>query len=103
MVFVTPGVPTVYHASKLRRYVRSDPSVARLFPPAAPLEIENGELVREVEGVRATKQQRGKTFYLIKWKGVPECTWEEEDNLGGGRDLVEEFLEQARARRNGSL
>ena len=95
-----PGVPTVYHASKLRRYVRSDPSVARLFPPAAPLELQDGELIWEVESVQASKLLRGKKYYLVKWKGVPECTWEEASNLEGCQDLVQEFEDRARARRS---
>jgi len=51
----------------------------------------------EVEGIVDKKVVRGKTKYLVKWKGYDkdeDRTWEPKENLAGSEDLIKKFEEE---------
>ena len=60
--------------------------------PPPSVEVE-GEKEYEVEEILDRQERRGKTRYLVKWKGytVEENTWEELENLKNAREKIEEF------------
>jgi len=41
-----------------------------------------------IKGVKITDEE---VFYKVKWIGSSKMTWEPEENLGGCRDLIENF------------
>ena len=65
-----------------------------LVPPAL-VEI-GGEQEYEVEKIMNKKLFRGKTRYLVCWKGymVEEDTWQKEKGLENAKEAVAEFEEQ---------
>jgi len=60
--------------------------------PPPPIKVA-GEKEYEVEEILDRQERRGKTRYLVKWKGytVEENTWEELENLKNAMEKVEEF------------
>lgn len=108
-------VHPVFHVSKLRRYLESDPEQ---FPdreddniqPPPPIVTDDGHQEYEVERIldkKTFKDGKGKkkksvVKYLVKWRGYADCdnSWEPAENLVNCPDLVKEFDdEQNRARR----
>ncbi|QRW27779.1 Retrotransposable element Tf2 protein [Rhizoctonia solani] len=70
------------------------------FPERPPPETIEGEEEYEVEQIIDSKRQRGKWFYLIKWKGYgPEDnSWEPEELLEHSQEEIKRF-NQARLRK----
>ena len=60
--------------------------------PPSPVEVAS-EKEYEVEKILDRQERRGKTKYLVKWKGymTEENTWEGIENLRNVREKVEEF------------
>jgi len=60
--------------------------------PLPPVEVA-GEKEYEVEEILDRQERRGKTKYLVKWKGytAEENTWEGLENLKNVMEKVEEF------------
>jgi len=60
--------------------------------PLPPIEVA-GEKEYEVEEILDRQERRGKTKYLVKWKGytAEENTWEGLENLKNAMEKVEEF------------
>ena len=60
--------------------------------PPPPVEVA-GEKEYEVEEILDRQERRGKTKYLVKWKGytVEENTWEGLENLKNARGKIEKF------------
>lgn len=58
----------------------------------------DNQSVFEVEKVLNRRIRRGKTEYLIKWKGYgdEESTWEVEKNCTNCSELINEFLENGK-------
>jgi hypothetical protein len=67
----------VFHTVLLRPYHSSISPLQQKPPPPPPVSVE-GAIEYEVEEVLACRKRRGKTEYLVKWKGQPreESTWE---------------------------
>ncbi|KAF8748816.1 Chromo (CHRromatin Organization MOdifier) domain [Rhizoctonia solani] len=63
------------------------------FPERPPPETIEGEEEYEVEQIIDSKRQRGKWFYLIKWKGYgPEDnSWEPEELLEHSQEEIQRF------------
>ena len=58
------------------------------------LEEDDEEEEYEVESIIDKKVVRGKTKYLVKWKGYEkdeDRTWEPKENLEGSEDLIKSF------------
>ncbi|KAF8759770.1 reverse transcriptase [Rhizoctonia solani] len=70
------------------------------LPERPPPETIEGEEEYEVEQIIDSKKQRGKWFYLIKWKGYgPEDnSWEPEELLEHSQEEIKQF-NQARLRK----
>ncbi|KAF8748753.1 hypothetical protein RHS01_10607 [Rhizoctonia solani] len=70
------------------------------FPSRPPPETIEGEEEYEVEQIIDSKRQRGKWFYLIKWKGYgPEDnSWEPEELLEHSQEEIKRF-NQARLKK----
>ncbi|QRW25065.1 Retrotransposable element Tf2 protein [Rhizoctonia solani] len=68
-------------------------SPSQPFPERSPPETIEGEEEYEVEQIIDSKQQRGKWFYLIKWKGYgPEDnSWELEELLEHSQEEIQRF------------
>ncbi|KAF8736561.1 hypothetical protein RHS02_06280, partial [Rhizoctonia solani] len=75
-------------------------SPSQPFPSRPPPETIEGEEEYEVEQIIDSKRQRGKWFYLIKWKGYgPEDnSWEPEELLEHSREEIKRF-NQARLKK----
>jgi len=60
--------------------------------PPPPVEVA-GEKEYEVEEILDRQEKKGKTKYLVKWKGytAEENTWEGLENLKNAREKIEEF------------
>lgn len=102
-------VHPVFHVSKLRRYVQSDPDE---FPdredvniqPPPPVITGDGDQEYEVERIldkKTFREGKGKkkksvVKYLVKWRGYEDCdnSWEPIENLVNAPDLVNEFEEK---------
>ena len=63
------------------------------LPPSI---IINNQLEHEVEQILSSRQSRGKTQYLIKWKGyhTEENTWEPEAHLKNSAKILQAFKQQ---------
>ncbi|KAF8759758.1 hypothetical protein RHS01_02208 [Rhizoctonia solani] len=79
---------------------KSHKSPSQPFPERPPPETVGGEEEYKVEQIIDSKQQRGKWFYLIKWKGYgPEDnSWELEELLEHSQEEIKQF-NQARLRK----
>ncbi|KAF8676560.1 hypothetical protein RHS04_06494 [Rhizoctonia solani] len=79
---------------------KSYKSPSQPFPEKPPPETIEGEEEYEVEQIIDSKQQQGKWFYLIKWKGYgPEDnSWEPEELLEHSQDKIKHF-NQARLKK----
>ncbi|QRW26785.1 Retrotransposable element Tf2 protein [Rhizoctonia solani] len=75
-------------------------SPSQPLPERPPPETIEGEEEYEVEQIIDSKQQKGKWFYLIKWKGYgPEDnSWEPEELLEHSQEEIKRF-NQARLRK----
>jgi len=57
-------------------------------------EADDGDgeyLVEAVESIQIDRE--GKKKYLVKWLGYDETTWEDEGNVGGCQEMIQEFTE----------
>ena len=83
----------VYPVVNMRRLVKYREQVEgqKKIPPP-PVEVE-GEKEYEVEEILDRQERRGKTRYLVKWKGytAEENTWKGLENLKNTREEIEEF------------
>ncbi|QRW24341.1 Retrotransposable element Tf2 protein [Rhizoctonia solani] len=72
---------------------RAHISPSQPFPEKPPPETIEGEEEYEVEQIIDSKRQRGKWFYLIKWKGYgPEDnSWEPEELLEHSQEEIQRF------------
>ncbi|KAF8693024.1 hypothetical protein RHS03_08515, partial [Rhizoctonia solani] len=72
---------------------KSHESPSQPFPERPPPETIEGEEEYKVEKIINSKRQRGKWFYLIKWKGYgPEDnSWEPEELLEHSQEEVNRF------------
>ncbi|KAF8748121.1 hypothetical protein RHS01_11036 [Rhizoctonia solani] len=79
---------------------KSHESPSQPFPERPPPETIEGEEEYEVEQIIDSKQQKGKWFYLIKWKGYgPEDnSWEPKELLEHSQEEIKRF-NQARLRK----
>ena len=59
------GVPTAYHRSKLKRYLRHDPGQARISPAPAPLQFVGDKVEYEIEDFLDHREIRGRRQYLL--------------------------------------
>ncbi|QRW17328.1 Retrotransposable element Tf2 protein [Rhizoctonia solani] len=86
----TLKIHNVFYVGLLSR-VHVSPS--QPFPERPPPETIEGEEEYEVEQIIDSKRQRGKWFYLIKWKGYgPEDnSWEPEELLEHSQEEIQRF------------
>ncbi|QRW26817.1 Retrotransposable element Tf2 protein [Rhizoctonia solani] len=72
---------------------KSHESPSQPFPERPPPETIEGEEEYEVEQIINSKRQRGKWFYLIKWKGYgPEDnSWEPKELLEHSQEEIQRF------------
>jgi hypothetical protein len=75
----------VVSVTHLKRYNGEGEDVRPL-----PIVTEEESEIYEVEKVMGERIKRGKTEFLVKWKGYPdeEMTWEESGNMDGAKDAV---------------
>ena len=87
---VSLRVHPVVNVRRLVKYQEQVEGQKKIPPP--PVEVE-GEKEYEVEEILDRQERRGKTRYLVKWKGytVEENTWEELENLKNAREKIEDF------------
>lgn len=101
-VELPPGIKVhpVFHVSLLEKYHENPPEFPqREFPRPPPILTDNDLPPEfEVESVLDKREHRGKTQYLIKWKGYPlrESTWEQETNLQNAQEALAEFQRKTR-------
>ena len=83
-------VNLVVNVRRLVKYREQVEGQKKIPPP--PVKVD-GEKEYEVEKILDRQERRGKTKYLVKWKGytVEENTWEGLENLKNVMGKVEEF------------
>jgi len=88
-----PASLRIHPVVNIRRIVKYQEQVEeqKKIPPP-PIEVD-GEKEYEVEEILDRQERRGKTKYLVKWKGytAEENTWEGLENLKNVMEKVEEF------------
>jgi len=88
-----PVLLRIHPVVNVRRIVKYREQVEeqKKIPPP-PVEID-GKKKYEVEEILDRQERRGKTRYLVKWKGytAEENMWEELGNLKNAREKIEEF------------
>jgi len=88
-----PASLRIHPVVNVRRIVKYKEQVKgqKKIPPP-PVEVA-GEKEYEVEKILNRQERRGKTRYLVKWKGytVEENMWEGVENLKNAMEKVEEF------------
>ena len=69
-----------------------DPFQRNSSPPPEPTVIDGVE-EHEVERILRKKKHRGKTVYLVRWKGydAEDDSWEPFENLGNAKELLDKF------------
>jgi transposase InsO family protein len=89
----------VFHVSVLEPYIRQADSTQALRRPGAALDDE-GQEVYEIEKIIGHKREKGKTHYLVRWKGwEPEWDqYEVEDDLQAP-DLIKDYWNIRTSRR----
>ena len=87
---VSLRVHPVVNVRRLVKYREQVEGQKKIPPP--PVKVA-GEKEYEVEEILDRQERRGKTRYLVKWKGytVEENTWEGLENLKNAMEKVEEF------------
>ncbi|QRW19815.1 Retrotransposable element Tf2 protein [Rhizoctonia solani] len=72
---------------------KSHESPSQPFPERPPPEIIEGEEEYKVEQIIDSKRQKGKWFYLIKWKGygAEDNSWEPEELLEHSQEEIQCF------------
>jgi hypothetical protein len=96
---VTMKIHPVFHVSKLRKYVPSDPEMfpTRQHVIRPPPDMVDGQEEFEVEEIvdkRIRRTRRNQVAeYLVKWRGYPtsDNTWEPLSNLGNATEALSEF------------
>jgi len=88
-----PVLLRIHPVVNVRRIVKYREQVEgqKKIPPP-PIEVA-GEKEYEVEEILDRQERRGKTKYLVKWKGytAEENTWEGLENLKNAMEKIEEF------------
>ena len=87
---VSLRVHPVVNVRRLVKYREQVEEQKKIPPP--PVKVA-GEKEYEVEEIFDKQERRGKTKYLVKWKGymAEENTWEELKNLKNAMEKIEEF------------
>jgi len=87
---VSLRIHPVVNVRKIVKYREQVEGQKKIPPP--PVEIA-GEKEYEVEEILDRQERRGKTKYLVKWKGytAEENTWEGLENLENVMEKIEEF------------
>ena len=88
-----PAMLRIHPVVNVRRLVKYREQVeGQKKVPPPPVEVA-GEKEYEVEEILDRQERRGKTKYLVKWKGytAEENTWEGLENLKNAREKIEEF------------
>jgi len=88
-----PALLRIHLVVNIRRIVKYREQVEEQKKIPPPLVEVDGEKEYEVEVIFNRQERRGKTKYLVKWKGytVKENTWEELENLKNAMEKIEEF------------
>ena len=89
-------IHNAFHVSLLRPFVKDE--FNRTPPPPPPLQFEDSHKEFEVESIVAQRKHRGKTQYLVKWKGYPdhENTWLCTQDLENCQEILQEFIASRR-------
>ena len=88
-----PAVLRIHPVVNVRRIVKYKKQVERQKKiPPPPVEVA-GEKEYGVEEILDRQERRGKTKYLVKWKGytVEGNMWEGLENLKNAKEKIEEF------------
>ena len=80
----------VVNVRRIVKYREQVEGQKKILPP--PVEVA-GEKEYEVEEILDRQERRGKTKYLVKWKGymAEGNTWEELANLKNAREKIKKF------------
>jgi len=80
----------VVNVRRIVKYKEQVEGQKKIPPPSVEIA---GEKEYEVEEILDRQERRGKTKYLVKWKGytVERNTWEELENLKNVKEKIEEF------------
>ena len=89
----TWAIRDTFNESLLTPYRPSKYKSQQKPPPPPPIQTEEGE-EHEVDHIRDSRTRRGRTEYLVHWKGYPreDDTWEPASNLKHAQHVLKDFL-----------
>ena len=85
------GIHNAFHASLLKRYFPDE--FDREIPAPPPVQFQDGHEEYEVEAILRHKKIRGKTKFLVKWRGYAdhENTYQPEEDLANASEILQEY------------
>ena len=83
------GIHNAFHASLFKPFYEDE--FKRKTPPPEPMIFKDGHEEYEVEKILSHRKLRGKTQYLVKWKGYAdhENSWLSESDLENANELLQ--------------
>lgn len=87
----------VFHVSALKPY--KSPNEPERIPERPPPVVSKSDDEYEVEEILDEGKRRGKTEYLVLWKGYPRhgATWEPAHHLANAQEVLQDFLKSKMA------
>ena len=85
------GIHNAFHASLLKPFYEDE--FEREMNPPEPLEFKDGHIEYEIEKILQHRKRRGKTQFLVKWKGYAdhENSWLSESELGNAQETLVKY------------
>ena len=91
------GVHPVIHIANLKKYIPTQERFLNRENYVVPQPLKDSEDVTVYEDILSLKWERKKRYFLIKWEGYDDPSWEKEELLRDSPDFIphlEEYLQR---------